>query len=216
MDVKSAFLNGYLNEEVYVAQAKDFVDSEHLKHVYKLNKALYGLKQALRACSLKTHLISSLCLLRYNMQGQESLRSDSVPEVGESSVPTSSAEHAPRASEAIAWDMDLDDQDNVPLIQLLKKTSGPVISEKLPSNPPISTHFHHSQSKSIVSKPDAVPTHIPGNTAVAHEEPIGVSQNEDQFASFTQDDIPPEDIPPLTNDPTAPPTEGRPESPKVS
>ncbi|KAA0065523.1 gag-pol polyprotein [Cucumis melo var. makuwa] len=38
MDVKSAFLNGYLNEEVYVAQ-----------HVYKLNKALYGLKQAPRA-----------------------------------------------------------------------------------------------------------------------------------------------------------------------
>ncbi|KAL0560845.1 hypothetical protein IC582_001259 [Cucumis melo] len=49
MDVKSAFLNGYLNEEVYVAQPKDFVDSEHPKHVYKLNKALYGLKQAPRA-----------------------------------------------------------------------------------------------------------------------------------------------------------------------
>ncbi|TYK23188.1 gag-pol polyprotein [Cucumis melo var. makuwa] len=48
MDVKSAFLNGYLNEEVYVAQPKDFVDSEHPKHVYKLNKALYGLKQAPR------------------------------------------------------------------------------------------------------------------------------------------------------------------------
>ncbi|TYJ97126.1 gag-pol polyprotein [Cucumis melo var. makuwa] len=49
MDVKSAFLNGYLNEEVYVTQPKGFVDSEHPKHVYKLNKALYGLKQALRA-----------------------------------------------------------------------------------------------------------------------------------------------------------------------
>ncbi|KAA0053560.1 putative gag-pol polyprotein [Cucumis melo var. makuwa] len=49
MDVKSAFLNGYLNEEVYVAQLKGFVDSEHPKHVYKLNKALYGLKQAPRA-----------------------------------------------------------------------------------------------------------------------------------------------------------------------
>ncbi|KAL0551317.1 hypothetical protein IC582_010403 [Cucumis melo] len=49
MDVKSAFLNGYLNEEVYVAQPKDFVDSKHPKHVYKLNKALYGLKQAPRA-----------------------------------------------------------------------------------------------------------------------------------------------------------------------
>ncbi|KAA0064105.1 gag-pol polyprotein [Cucumis melo var. makuwa] len=49
MDVKSVFLNGYLNEEVYVAIPKGFVDSEHPKHVYKLNKALYGLKQALRA-----------------------------------------------------------------------------------------------------------------------------------------------------------------------
>ncbi|KAL4030315.1 hypothetical protein IC575_008551 [Cucumis melo] len=49
MDVKSAFLNGYLNEEVYVAQPKGFVDSEHPKHVYKLNKVLYGLKQAPRA-----------------------------------------------------------------------------------------------------------------------------------------------------------------------
>ncbi|KAA0067051.1 gag-pol polyprotein [Cucumis melo var. makuwa] len=49
MDVKSAFLNGYLNEEVYVAQPKDFIESEHPKHVYKLNKALYRLKQAPRA-----------------------------------------------------------------------------------------------------------------------------------------------------------------------
>ncbi|KAA0055980.1 putative gag-pol polyprotein [Cucumis melo var. makuwa] len=44
MDVKSAFLNGYLNEEVYVAQPKGFIDSEYPQHVYKLNKALYELK----------------------------------------------------------------------------------------------------------------------------------------------------------------------------
>ncbi|KAL4022755.1 hypothetical protein IC575_016500 [Cucumis melo] len=49
MDVKSAFLNGYLNEEVYVAQLKGFVDPEFAQYVYKLNKALYGLKQAPRA-----------------------------------------------------------------------------------------------------------------------------------------------------------------------
>jgi hypothetical protein len=49
MDVKSAFLNGPIKEEVYVEQRPDFEDSEYPNHVYKLSKALYGLKQAPRA-----------------------------------------------------------------------------------------------------------------------------------------------------------------------
>ncbi|GJR99519.1 retrovirus-related pol polyprotein from transposon TNT 1-94 [Tanacetum coccineum] len=46
MDVKSVFLNGFINEEVYVAQPSGFVDFEKPNHGFKLKKALYGLKQA--------------------------------------------------------------------------------------------------------------------------------------------------------------------------
>nr|GEU83551.1 retrovirus-related Pol polyprotein from transposon TNT 1-94 [Tanacetum cinerariifolium] len=48
MDVKTAFLNGNLREEVYVSQSDGIVDQDNPNHVYKLKKALYGLKQALR------------------------------------------------------------------------------------------------------------------------------------------------------------------------
>ena len=49
MDVKCAFLNGYLNEEVFVEKPKVFEDPHFLDHVLRLKKALHGLKQAPKA-----------------------------------------------------------------------------------------------------------------------------------------------------------------------
>nr|GEW40740.1 retrovirus-related Pol polyprotein from transposon TNT 1-94 [Tanacetum cinerariifolium] len=61
MDVKTAFLNGELKEEVYISQSEGFVNPDHPTHVYRLKKALYGLKQAPRACMVGSlmYLIAS-------------------------------------------------------------------------------------------------------------------------------------------------------------
>ena len=61
MDVKSAFLNGFLKEEVYVAHPKGFIDPHFLDHVHYLNESLYGLKQAPKAWydRLTKHLMSN-------------------------------------------------------------------------------------------------------------------------------------------------------------
>nr|GFC23788.1 putative RNA-directed DNA polymerase [Tanacetum cinerariifolium] len=55
MDVKMDFPNGELKEEVYVSQAKDFVDPDHPTHVYRLKKALYELKQAHRKFGMDSY-----------------------------------------------------------------------------------------------------------------------------------------------------------------
>ncbi|GJY16828.1 retrovirus-related pol polyprotein from transposon TNT 1-94 [Tanacetum coccineum] len=49
MDVKSAFLNGFISEEVYVEQPLGFIDFAKPNHVYRIKKALYELKQAPKA-----------------------------------------------------------------------------------------------------------------------------------------------------------------------
>ncbi|GJW14531.1 retrovirus-related pol polyprotein from transposon TNT 1-94 [Tanacetum coccineum] len=64
MDIKTAFLNGELKEEVYISQPEGFVDQDNPSHVYKLKKALYGVIQAPRAWY---NMLSSFLLSR---QGQ--------------------------------------------------------------------------------------------------------------------------------------------------
>nr|GEY04486.1 retrovirus-related Pol polyprotein from transposon TNT 1-94 [Tanacetum cinerariifolium] len=62
MDIKTAFLNGELKEEVYVSKPEGFVDQDNSSHVYKLKKALYGLKQAPRAWY---DMLSSFLILQH-------------------------------------------------------------------------------------------------------------------------------------------------------
>nr|GEW92009.1 copia protein [Tanacetum cinerariifolium] len=58
IDVKTAFLNGELKEEVYIIQPEGFIDPDHPTHVYRLKKALYGLKRDPWVC-----MVSSLMYL---------------------------------------------------------------------------------------------------------------------------------------------------------
>ena len=46
MDMKTAFLNGYLKEEVYMSQPEKFISKGRANQVYRLKKSIYGLKQA--------------------------------------------------------------------------------------------------------------------------------------------------------------------------
>jgi hypothetical protein len=58
MDVKIAFLNGYLEEEVYMKQPKGFNDNS--QKACKLRKSIYGLKQASRQWYIKFHKVITL------------------------------------------------------------------------------------------------------------------------------------------------------------
>ncbi|GKG19484.1 retrovirus-related pol polyprotein from transposon TNT 1-94, partial [Tanacetum coccineum] len=58
MDVKTAFLNGILKEEVYVSQPGGFVDQDHPTHVFRRKKALYGLKPECQGLDTTCYLSS--------------------------------------------------------------------------------------------------------------------------------------------------------------
>ena len=55
LDINNAFLNGILQEEVFMSQPQGFVDEKHLEYVCRLHKALYGHKQAPRAWFERLH-----------------------------------------------------------------------------------------------------------------------------------------------------------------
>lgn len=68
MDVKSAFLNGVLQQEVYVEQPEGFIDPHKPNHVYRLKNALYSFKQDLRAwCEKLTKFLLENQFLRENV-----------------------------------------------------------------------------------------------------------------------------------------------------
>jgi hypothetical protein len=69
MDVKSAFLNGDLKEDVYVQQPPGFIDPRAPRRVLKLKKALYGLKEAPRAWNAR--LDQELCKLGFRRSIEE-------------------------------------------------------------------------------------------------------------------------------------------------
>ena len=52
MDVKTAFLNGNLSEDVYMIQPEGFVDPKNARKICKLQKSIYGLKQASRSWNI--------------------------------------------------------------------------------------------------------------------------------------------------------------------
>ena len=65
LDVKSAFLNGYIEEDIYVDQLKGFIQKVKENYVLKLRKALYGLKQAPRAWNSKLdETLKSMAFIR--------------------------------------------------------------------------------------------------------------------------------------------------------
>ena len=53
MDVKTAFLNGYLEEEIYMMQLEGFIEKNPEHMVYKLKRSIYRLKQASRSWNIR-------------------------------------------------------------------------------------------------------------------------------------------------------------------
>nr|GEY87370.1 hypothetical protein [Tanacetum cinerariifolium] len=90
MDIKTAFLNAPLKEEVYVAQPDGFVDPNHPEKVYRLRKALYGLKQAPRAWTNHWYTNGYETQIRCRLDGNPVDQTDNRSKIGSLMYLTSS------------------------------------------------------------------------------------------------------------------------------
>nr|GEU39259.1 retrovirus-related Pol polyprotein from transposon TNT 1-94 [Tanacetum cinerariifolium] len=110
IDVKTAFLNDILREEVYVSQSDGFVDKDNPNYVYKLKKALYWLKQAPHATSKRK--------AKYKKKADEPVtpsKSNSAP-VAKGAGVTPEVPAIPKynsESEEESWTFSQDDEDDV-------------------------------------------------------------------------------------------------------
>ncbi|GKE89044.1 retrotransposon protein, putative, ty1-copia subclass, partial [Tanacetum coccineum] len=72
MDIKTAFLNGYLDEDIYMVQPEGFVDSNHPRKVCKLQRFIYGLKdRSKRLIGLGQNAYMDKILKRYKMDNSK-------------------------------------------------------------------------------------------------------------------------------------------------
>ncbi|KAA0061827.1 envelope-like protein [Cucumis melo var. makuwa] len=133
--------------------------------------------------------------------------SESVPETVASLNPVSSGTHVPNVPETLVSDMDSDDLDDVPLAQLLKKTTVPEHTSNVQHGPSVhSPSVRSPLSKPLPSKANIAHAFVPGDVSAAAQVRIDVHNDEDELDP-PKPNVHSEEFPPAAdNNPTASPT----------